>query len=76
MKLVTAMHLDGEKFIVNPDDLSNRKTTLVEMRDRDGRLLGNKVAMRDIQCVYHGPIHEDAWPPVEPRAPRGVQWKL
>lgn len=62
MKLVTALHTDGGKFIVDPAEIGNNKSALVEMRDRDGSRLGNKVAVRDIVAVYYGELHKDAFP--------------
>lgn len=62
MQLVTAMRSDGSKFIVSRKDIGGQKSSLVEMRDRRGRLLGNKIAIREIIACYWGPIHTDAWP--------------
>lgn len=62
MYLVTALHRDGGKFIIAASDITNKPSALIEMRDRDGRLLGNKIALRDIVCTYHGPLHGSAFP--------------
>ena len=62
MRLVTVLHVSGDKHIIDSADICDAPNRHIPLRNRRGQDLGQSVTMKRLVAAYYGEIHPEAHP--------------